>query len=89
MFADGSKLKFLEYLVVEDEKLSRLSYRFNYVDEGGNLIFRYDNAPHYPEVRTFLHHKHLGDGRVVETEEPSLPRVLREILQLLGGRRTL
>jgi hypothetical protein len=31
---------------------------------GESLIFRYDNAPHHPEVPTFPNHKHLPIGLV-------------------------
>ena len=86
MFIDGSRLTFLEYIVVEGSKLRRLSYRFNYVDSGGKLVFRYDNAPHHREVPTFPHHKHLRDGRVVASEEPSLPKILKEILWMLSSK---
>ena len=50
----------------------------NYLDRDGNLVFRYDNAPHYPHLSTFPAHKHVG-GSVVEAEPPDLSDVLVEI----------
>lgn len=46
--ADNSLLEISEALAVEGGRLAWL-----------NLILRYDNAPHHPEVETFPHHKHL------------------------------
>jgi len=34
------------------------------MDGSDQLIFRYDNAPHHPEVVTFPDHKHLPTGLV-------------------------
>lgn len=82
IFKDGSKLSFLEYIVIENNELNRISCRFNYIDKNGNLIYRYDNAPHHPEIPTFPHHKHLSNGHVIAAREPSLPDILKEILEL-------
>lgn len=30
--------------------------------ENGELIIRWDNAPHHREIRTFPHHVHTKDG---------------------------
>ena len=48
------------------------------MDAEQNLIFRYDNAPHHPEARSFPHHKHTF-GDVIESQEPGLMEVLFEI----------
>ena len=59
------------------------SYSYNWVDKDGNLICRWDNAPHYKHIKTFPHHKHTKDG-VKESFETTLQDVLtvieREIL---------
>ena len=73
LFITGYVLEFMEY-VQEDE---RLKYRFHLMDPAGNLVFRYDNAPHY-HLSTFPHHKHLPKG-VTESREQRLLDVLREI----------
>ena len=51
------------------------------MDENDALIFRYDNAAHFPELRSFPDHKHLPHD-VVESEEPNLTDVLLEIYNL-------
>jgi hypothetical protein len=47
-------------------------------DADGNLIFRYDNAPHHPHLSTFPAHKHVGSS-VIDAEPPDLNDVLAEI----------
>ena len=52
------------------------------------FIFRYDNAPHHPNVATFPHHKHVVTPRQQEESiEPATPphfnEVLREIERVL------
>jgi len=42
-----------------------------------NLVFRYDNTPHFPGLEGFPHHKHLSD-KVTGTEEPSILKVIEE-----------
>ncbi len=83
IFINGTKLHFLEYISAEDNILERIVYRFHYVKPDNKLIFRYDNAPHHPELETFPHRKHLANGTVVASEEQTLPRVLDEIKALV------
>jgi hypothetical protein len=45
------------------------------------VIFRYDNAPHHPEVKTFPHHKHVPTA-IVESSEKPLSQVMEEIVGL-------
>jgi hypothetical protein len=54
LFVDGAILEFMEYLQEEN----RLKYRFHLMDKQGNIVFRYDNAPHR------LEHPSSGTPRV-------------------------
>ena len=85
IFIDSSSLSFLEYVLEEDNRLLRVSYRYHYVRRDGSLIFRYDNAPHHPELPTFPHHKHLPGGIVVASTESSLTDILDEIKGIVRG----
>jgi len=42
--------------------VQREKYRYHFMDGSDQLIFRYDNAPHHPEVATFPDHTHLPIG---------------------------
>lgn len=77
IFYDGSFLEVEEVLCLSDRRIDKVRYRYHY-QKGDRLIFRYDNAPHHPELPTFPHHKHVGD-RVEPCQEPDLQDVLREI----------
>ncbi len=83
-FWDGSLLEFVEILVVRGFIVVKTDYTYHYQDSENRLIFRYDNAPHHPEVATFPHHKHILEGSnqhemIMDTGPPHLHDVLREI----------
>lgn len=79
VFENESSLEFLE--VVDTEQESKLKYRYHYMGKSQNLIFRYDNAPHHPQVNSFPHHKHTTQA-IKPSEEPGLQDVLFEITNL-------
>ena len=81
-FHDGSLLEFDEAVILRDEAVVKLRYAYHYQDATGELIFRYDNAPHYPDIPTFPLHKHIG-STVEPAQAPDLHGVLREIEQLV------
>ena len=47
-----------------------------------NLIFRYDNTPHFPGLKTFPHHKHLQD-KLIDAKRPSISEVIKEVNEFL------
>lgn len=78
IFADSSILQFREYLNLKRSPAT-LAYSYHYSKEG-DCVFRYDNAPHHRQVRTFPHHKHLGGEDTVQASAaPTLSDVLEEI----------
>jgi hypothetical protein len=81
-FHDGSQLTFGEVLILRKRELVKLRYTFHYQDAAGEMIFRYDNAPHHPNLPTHPHHKHVG-STIESAEMPDLSNVLREIEQQL------
>jgi hypothetical protein len=72
-------LSISEALIVVDEKITAIDYRYHFQDEQNNLIFRYDNTPHFPDLSSFPHHKHLGD-RVVACEQPDISQVIQDVM---------
>lgn len=77
-FWDGSFLQVEEALVVRAFAIVKIRYNYHYQRADGALVFRYDNAPHYPDLPGFPEHKHEGDD-VVSAPAPDLSEVLREI----------
>lgn len=80
---DDSFLDLYEVVSTELGYPVRLSYAYAYL-QGGERVFRYDNAPHHPEIITFPHHKHIGRyDRIAPSDQPSLSQVLAEIADWL------
>ncbi|GIW43123.1 MAG: hypothetical protein KatS3mg077_0405 [Candidatus Binatia bacterium] len=86
-FLDGSVLHLREFINVQ-HGVDRYMYAYHYQGADGALIFRYDNAPHFPVLPTFPHHKHEGsESTVVAASGPDLQAVLGEIQDLLAPLR--
>ncbi len=76
---DNSILFIREYVDKEER-----NYSYHWQDSEGNLIVRWDNAPHHKNLRTYPHHKHKG-GRVEESFETTCEKILSEISNLLDA----
>jgi len=81
-FPDESQLQVVEKLVVERLTILKVRYAYHYQRSHGELVFRYDNVPHYPDIGTFPHHKHVGD-KVIPARSPDLSEVLHEIAGMM------
>ena len=73
-FVDTTTLSVREY--VDD---SHRKYAFHWQTATGDLIMRWDNAPHFPNLTTFPHHKHLASGNVVDSHDISFQEVMQFI----------
>jgi len=67
---DGSVLFIREYV---DEK--ERNYSYHWQTGRGEILVRWDNAPHHLGLRTYPHHKHIG-GDVLESFENTCEDVL-------------
>jgi hypothetical protein len=84
-FWDRSFLDIYEVVNTELGYPVRVHYAYTYIRDG-QRVFRYDNAPHHPEIATHPHHKHIGPAdRLAPAESPSLSQILSEINQYLGS----
>jgi len=83
-FWDDSYLDLYEVVSTELGYPVRIHYVYTYIREE-QLVFRYDNAPHHPEITTHPHHKHIGTtDRLVPADQPNLSQILIEIENWLG-----
>ena len=73
-FVDNSELHVREYTDLDHRK-----YSFHWQSSNGDLLIRWDNAPHFPNLITFPNHKHLAFGEVTESYDISLEEILRFI----------
>lgn len=83
-FWDSSFLTIDEIIDTKPGYPEILRYSYTYL-KGSEHIFRYDNAPHYPELPTFPHHKHVGPNEIPQaSQKPTLNQVFKEIEDLLN-----
>jgi hypothetical protein len=80
LFKNNSQFRFIE--VKNTELKRKLKYRYQFMDKDNRPIFRYDNAYHHRELKTFPHHKHIGD-KIQESNEPDLYELLIEIQKFI------
>lgn len=82
--ADESQLNFREFVNTQP-RVERFTYVYHYQAADGSMVFRYDDTPHFPDLSSFPHHKHLSDGTtVLACDAPTLAQVLAEIETLVS-----
>lgn len=74
---DESTLYITEYFTISGENIKRDKYSYHLLKKG-ELIIRWDNAPHHRELSTFPYHVHDKDG-VHESKEMTMEEILDEI----------
>ena len=85
-FPDGSLLEFEEEVRSRGKHgIEKMRYTYHYQRADRTTIFRYDNAAHYRKIKSFPHHKHVGQ-KVEAADAPDLHEVLQEIDRLLKAR---
>jgi len=73
-FIDGSVLYIKDYLFLNGKR----KYSYHWQDSDGNLMVRWDNSPHYKDIYTFPHHKHLPD-KISESKERNIGEIFKYI----------
>lgn len=77
----------VDFVLLENHRLFAKDYLFNdgvrkysyhFQDDKGNLIFRYDNAPHWIDLENFPYHKHLPT-EVIKSKPMNLEKVFDEV----------
>ena len=79
---DSSTLEISIFATESGEKLFIDKYRLHYMNNAGQMVFRYDNSPHHPEIDTFPNHKHMP-GEIRSSIVPSIKDVLNEISAMI------
>ena len=78
-------LELNEAVISEAGQIKRLGYRYHFQDRYNDIVFRYDNTPHFPKLVSFPHHKHIKN-QVIEIDPPSIPNVIREADELVKNK---
>ena len=76
-FRSGHLLELNEAVIVEAGHIMHLGYRYHFQGQENRLVFRYDNTPHFPAIKSFPHHKHLPD-KIYAAGEPSILNMIEE-----------
>ena len=78
VITDGSFFEISMYWQLTEDNVELVAYRFHWQNEKAELIKRWDNAKHHPEIKTFSFHVHAGkEERVKESDAMDLLDVLR------------
>ena len=84
--SDRSLLELTERLVEEKGTLLIKRYRHHWQNHDGQVIKRWDNAPHHPEIDTFPHHLHDGsESKVIRHGEITGLNALEIVISLIPG----
>ncbi|MFH1562075.1 MAG: DUF6516 family protein [Nitrospirota bacterium] len=85
---NGDLIEFSEYCRFYNEMVVE-EYTFHWQDSKGNLIRRWDNAKHHPELKNFPHHVHVDEETKVLPSEcnPQQTLLLLEKLEQLYGEK--
>lgn len=62
--SNGGQAEFFVYVTEAAGNVQTLKYSFHWQDAQGQLIRRWDNAPHFPDLPNTPHHVHEADGTV-------------------------
>lgn len=81
-FVNGAELHFKEFVDAREQNVDKLAYSYHFQDAGKQLVFRYDNAAHKPQL-PFADHKH-SPNQIISALAPQLDEVLAEIFILNG-----
>lgn len=85
LFSRGIELFPMEFVRTQP-RLMKTKYRYHCQDANGQLLFRYDDAPHH-RISTFPHHKHVptvAEGEtIVASSSPSIERLVDEVVDII------
>jgi len=84
---DGLIVELTERIIEESGTFNTTKYRFHWQNKSGELIKRWDNAPHHPEINSFPDHLH--DGAVDNVKSFRKCSVLDILTGIISGRNRL
>jgi hypothetical protein len=67
---DGGLLELFEYVQVIEGEIVARKYRYHWQGAEGQVLGRWYNAAHYPDLPHAPHHVHLSDSSVEGVAEP-------------------
>ncbi|WP_457756090.1 toxin-antitoxin system TumE family protein [Thermodesulfatator indicus] len=64
--------------ITEVRTIDYQKYSYHWQNVKGELLIRWDNSPHWKDIATFPHHKHIAN-KVLPSNRPSVEEILQEI----------
>jgi hypothetical protein len=84
--SDGGAAEPFEYVTEAGGQIAVRKYSFHWQDARGNLVCRWDNAPHHKEHAGAPHHAHVADGMVqAMAEAMDILKTIGEIEKGVSG----
>lgn len=78
--SNNSQLEFSEFVEQDaSDEIEIVTYSYHWADENERLIRRWDNAPHFPNLKNFPHHIHIEEDEVISGDPINIFAVLDEI----------
>lgn len=77
---DGSLLEMFELFHVTEGNVRITKYSFHWQDASGQLLKRWDNAGHHPELPTHPHHIHHVTEANVQPHEPITAEAVLDLI---------
>lgn len=82
-FKDSSRL-FIKEILIDGVKRK---YGYQWINKNNELICRWDNAPDWPDIQTFPHHKHVGsEHNVIPSENIEFATIMKELICIMQKR---
>jgi hypothetical protein len=82
---DESFVEMFEFFEIQSDQVKVIKYSFHWQRNDRQLIKRWDNAAHHPEIETYPHHLHDGAEDVVFAYQPvSFEEILQIISKQIG-----
>jgi hypothetical protein len=79
-FVNGDMLEAYQKFRLDSEKIIPVRYSFHLQNKNDELILRWDNAPHHPELDNFPYHLHDKDDTAISGKLITLEEVLELII---------
>lgn len=84
-FSDNSNMEFSEFIEQNTEgEIHLVTYSYHWANENGNLIRRWDNALHHPNLENFPHHIHESETNITSGKLVNIFEVLDEIASAIN-----
>jgi len=83
---NDSIIEIFEYVNENEQRITSLKYSYHWQNSENNIIKRWDNAPHFPNIESFPHHVHTDAISVKEVPNvPNIFSVIKEISNTLNN----